>query len=1381
MHLKRRHTQPSIRSKTAKLVLAGLVPSLIGFGTLAFDSFQRERANLLHEAERIAQALRSELERELDTTEIAGRALATSPSLQTGQLDAFRAHARAMLDAGLPANAFVLSDTTGRPLAHTGFDPGATLPPNPNAASIVRAAASGLVATSNLAHLGPGQQWLLSIEIPVRVDGAVRYVLSAHIAPARLGTLLPALHLPAQWSAAVYDGANVTITNTSTSAVGAPEHIGTRAKPALAAALANADAGTLELTARDGLPVFLVYTRLPQRGWVAAIDVPRAAANETLRNSLASVFLSVGALLVIGFAMAWRMGARIGRSMRALREPAIALGRGEPVLIPELDIREAAEVGSALRHVEQELLRFRAGLEDGVRERTEELENANALIANVYATAPAGLAMLDTDLRVVMVNDYLAAINNLPVADHIGKTLPELLGEQGVEYEKAYRTVRDTQTALLAIESHGQVPSEPGVEHHWIVSYHPIFNKDHKLVGVSGLVVDVSERKQLSDKLRDVSEQFHVLYEMSGDAHMLLTLNDGYVGGNRAAAVLFGCTDVVQLMTLSPAATSPEFQPDGRRSDEKAEQFIRYALERGSHQFEWLHQRIDGSLFHADILLTSLNAGGKGVIQATVRDISERIAGEARLQSLNEQLAHALDRAERASSAKSEFLANMSHEIRTPMNAIMGLARLLEESPLARRERSYVAKIKMSTRSLLGILNDVLDFSKIEAGQLMLEYTSFRLDQVLDSISVLLAPSAANKGLELVFAVAPDVPLQLTGDPMRLEQVLLNLVSNAIKFTGQGEVVLTIRAAGAVADDHITLAFSVRDTGIGIASEHQGHMFAAFSQADSSTSRKYGGTGLGLAICRRLVALMGGVIGVTSEPGKGAEFFFESTFGAPVGAPLAALPDLPGLAERWLLVVDDNASARAALAAQCTAFGWHVDTAADGHQALAMLRAANGPQRHYDFMLIDAAMPELDGISVLTHARAERGVELPRTALMVAEPTREQLAMLSEDLKLDATLFKPVTREALIAALVELHTGRAQGAPGQAQALAGRLAGIYVLLVEDNQLNQEVANYLLLHAGAAVDIAGDGRVAVEMLSATPTRYDAVLMDIQMPVMNGYEATEAIRKMGMADLPIIAMTANVMEDDRARAMQAGMNAHISKPIDVDSLIETVVRVTGGAPEAPGAPVRTGYHGTDHATPLPASIPGIDLRSTLPRFGGNFGNFVTLFKRFERSQGGTLAEVRQLLRAGEREAPVALVHRLRGVAANLGAADFAALALDFEHALRSGGMADLIERLDVLDGELARLMAAARQLDMPRGVETAAPKGDGRALHSRLADLLGLLQNSDLKAMAEFEALRAELAAVTAPDEMASLAESVATLAFPGAAEQIRELMNRKGTP
>ena len=1388
MQLFSRRSLPSIRSKTATLVLVCLLPSLIGFAALAYDSFQRERSNLLNEADRMARSLVMALERDLDNAQTAARALAVSPSLQTGALAAFHAQAGSVLHPELAATGFVLSDADGQPLLNTALPFGSPLPPNPDLATVRKVAAGASAHTSDVSRAGATMPYYVSVDVPVRVGDKVAYVLSAQIPPAHFNRRIVELNLPAGWNAGVVDSQKQIVTRTRDPA----RYVGTKSNPALMAALDKADSGSAELDTRDGLRVIVKFVHSPLRRWAGTVTVPRDAAYAALRGSLSNIMLSVAALMTFAFACAWFMGGLIGRSVRALRAPAVALGRGEPLVIPRLDIREAAEVSEALMQVEEELTRYRTGLEERGRERTTELENAYALIENVYATAPAGLALLDTELRVVMVNDYLARINNKPVSEHIGRTLPEILGPIGVEYEKAYRQVRDTGVALLEIAAQGEVPYDPDVQHHWIVSYHPVFNNDHKMVGVSGLVLDVSERKNMTDQLRDVSEQFHVLYEMSGDAHMLLTLNDGFVSGNRAAAAMYGCANLDEFLQQSMVSTSPEFQPDGRRSDEKAEQFIRYALERGSHQFEWVHRRVDGTLFHADVMLTSLNGGGKGVIQATVRDISERIAGEERLQSLNEQLVRALDSAEMASSAKSEFLANMSHEIRTPMNAIMGLARLLEESPLARRERSYVAKIKMSSRSLLGILNDVLDFSKIEAGQLMLEYTTFGIEQVLDSISVLLAPNAAAKGLELVFVVAPDVPLKLVGDPMRLEQVLLNLISNAIKFTDTGEVALCIRTAGASEgegvggeedENSIVLKFSVRDTGIGIAKEQHAHMFDAFSQADTSTSRKYGGTGLGLTICRRLVGLMGGTISVVSELGQGAQFCFDASFGVLPGAPRAALPLLPDLSARSLLVVDDNVRSCAAIAAQCRAFGWQVATAHSGAEALDKLRAA-GPGQAFDFMLLDAAMPGLDGISALTYARADQSITLPRTALMVAEHTREQLATLADDLKLDATLSKPVTRDALVSAIVELHTGRPQAEHDEVQPLAGRLEGIYVLLVEDNQINQEVANCLLLHAGAAVDIACDGQVAVNMLREAPTRYDVVLMDIQMPIMNGYQASEAIRAMGLHDLPIIAMTANVMEDDRAHAINAGMNGHISKPIDVDNMVSALLRVMTGGDI--GEAERSDYRRAEPsvAEPLPATIPGIDLRSTLPRFGGNFASFVSLFKRFERSQGGALAEVRALLLtdggdgADGRDAALALVHRLRGVAANLGATDFASLALQFEHALRSGATADLVARLDVLEVELAKLMVAARQLDTPAPPAAPAARDDMGDVDAKLADLLKLLQNNNLKALAEFEALRPNLSERASPEALAALADAVATLAFPGAAQQVKDMLERK---
>ncbi|UOD28832.1 response regulator [Massilia violaceinigra] len=1511
MSFSSRSTLPSIRSKTAMLVLACAVPTLIGFAALSYDAIDRERADLLSDAERLAQHVLMAVERDLDAGETAARALASSPSLTSADLADFHYQARSILGPEFPGFAFVLSDLDGQPLLNTRVAHGLPLPPNGNAENIRQVARSGLAATSDLYRAGPAAAYTVSVEVPVRRHGEVVYVLSAQLRPERFNQLLAEQRLPPRWNAQVFDRRDVIVARS----IAPDKFIGALARPEMASLARRANAGTAELISREGVRVISSLQRSPKRGWYATVALPRDAAYDALREALASVFLSVAALLVVGFAAAWTIGGVIGRSVRSLCAPAAALGRGEPLDLPPMQIREVAEVAGALQHMEGELQRYRNNLETLVAERTGELQRANALLETVYATAPVGLALLDADLRIVMVNDYLAAVNAIPVAEHLGRTLPELLGPLGVEYEQAYRQVRDTGLPIMSAHESRPVPGSPDVESHWVVNYHPVFGADHALVGISAVVLDVSERKLLSERLRDVNEQFRALYEMSGDAHMLIAQGAGFIGGNQAAVRIYGCAGIDEFLTLSPATTSPEFQPDGRRSAEKAEQFIRYAIDNGSHHFEWLHRRRDGTLFHADVLLTSVNIGGKGILQSTVRDISERVAAEKalratserleqserfirtvtdnvpgmvaywdaelrcqfanrlylelcgrsavemtgarmddvlgpdtmadiaphlrevlagksahfarelsltsgtvrhtwanyipdfdedgevrgfyvlisdvselkrtelRLQSLNEQLIGALERAESASSAKSAFLANMSHEIRTPMNAIMGLARLLEEGALERRERSYVAKIKMSTRSLMGILSDVLDFSKIEAGQLVLEASPFRLCQVLDSMSVLLSANAWGKGVELVYAVAPDVPLFVVGDALRLEQVLLNLIGNAIKFTEQGEVVLSVTRRSEIGGV-LVLDFSVRDSGIGIAMEQQEHMFDAFSQGDSSTSRKYGGTGLGLAICRRLVGLMGGTLGVRSELGAGAEFFFDAAFGLAAGDDPANLPALPDGAPRSVLVVDDNASARGAIAHMCAGVGWRVETAASGAEALERLRTSTRAGAPYDLMFLDTAMAELDGIAVLTFARADPAIAMPRCALMVAESAREQLIGLQDDLKLDAILSKPVTRLALMAAALELHTGKAAPEVSAGMPLAGRLKGMYVLLVEDNPINQEVARYILLHAGAAVDIAANGRIAVSMLADAPSRYDAVLMDIQMPVMNGYEAAEAIRRMGVNTLPIIAMTANAMEEDRRCAIAAGMNAHVAKPIDVDDMVNTLIRVCAredmrNGVRQPGASASTAILAPALPDNTPrVDIPGIDLASTLPRFGGHLDNFVTLFKRFESSQGQTLDEVRALLRGEQRQEAIQLVHRLRGVAANLGASELAALAFDFEQALRSAGSAELTVRLGALDKALQAVFETARALPAPAAAGVRPGTQDPAQLDAALAELLALLQNNNLKAMSAFDALRPALDAALAPAVAGALGDAVATLGFANAALQVQAILKRR---
>ena len=420
-------------------------------------------------------------------------------------------------------------------------------------------------------------------------------------------------------------------------------------------------------------------------------------------------------------------------------------------------------------------------------------------------------------------------------------------------------------------------------------------------------------------------------------------------------------------------------------------------------------------------------------------------------------------------------------------------------------------------------------------------------------------------------------------------------------------------------------------------------------------------------------------------------------------------------------------------------------------------------------------------------ARADQTISLPRCALLAADPERERLDALAADLRVDAILAKPFTPGLLTDVLADVHSGAPAPAPRRAAPLDNRLAGLHVLVVEDNLLNQEVANYVLVHAGASVDFAANGRIAVSMLAEHAAQYDAVLMDLQMPVMDGFEATHAIRALGLDRLPVIAMTANALDEDRRRALAAGMNDYIAKPIDVDELVGTLSRLTGRAATPVDAAARAAIMAASAAgapaagaPAVPARIPGIDLKTTLPRFAGNFASFAALFKRFENSQGGAVTAIRALLDAGDRTGASQAAHRLRGVAANLGAIDVADQAQDLEQALRSEDAAALALRLARLEAALHVVLDAARDLPAatapppPVAADPAARSADSATLRQELAQLLDLLQNNNLKAMAQFDALRPALARLE-PCKEAPLADAVATLRFEEAAQLVRALL------
>ena len=1366
---------PSIRAKLYILVLACALPILVGYLVLARDAALRERDHVASDAQTVAEVLAAAVDRDIESGETAARVLANTAMVDKGDLEAIHSVTRRMLRPEFPAQAFVLSLPDATPLVNTRYPFGSSLPRSGNEDDIRRVGVTGDTVASSLHRLDAGGQFTLSVDVPVWKDGKVRYVLSVHLRPRRMAELLDSQHLPEGWVAEIYDRRHQMVSRSAD----AGKHLGAPMVAALDEAAGTHDTGSVRVEDASGRPGYAAFARSTQHGWVVAIRYPEDAARALLGQSLGTTVAAVATLLAISLGLAWALGGNIARSVQSLAEPVERLGRGEPLVLPPADIREVAAVARALQHVDAELQEYRSGLESLVTERTRELETSKAQLETVYASAPVGLCFMDTDMRVVMVNDYLADINGRPAREHAGRTLSEILGPLGAEYEQCYRRVAETGRPMVEIESTGDAPSAPGQQRHWIASYFPVYGPDAALMGVSAVVLDITERKLLQQRERDHQEMFRALFEASGDAHLLVAYGAGYVSANQAAATLFGFADPAALLEESPASLSPLLQLDGRPSNEAALERMRETLDHGRASFEWLHRRVDGTVFHADILLTRVDIGGVGMMQATVRDISTRVAAENALRATGDQLKDALQQAEQASRAKGEFLANMSHELRTPMNAIVGLARLLEEGQLGPRERSYVARMRTAARSLLGMLSDLLDFSRIEAGQLTLEAIPFRIDEVLSSVAVLSAPGAWAKGVEPVFAPAPGVPPLLRGDALRLEQVLLNLFGNAIKFTERGEIVLAIDAA-ARTGDRVRLRFSVRDTGIGIAPEAQARIFEVFTQADSSTVRKYGGAGLGLSIARRLVDLAGGSLALESEAGAGATsgttFHFELEF--PVLEDVPPAPEADAAVR--VLVADDNASARAALAAACAGFGWQVDTAAGGAEALECLA-----QTRYDYAFLDSGMPGLDGVALLAAARARSGAPLPRVCLLAADPELEHYAELAADLGVATVLGKPFTGATLRAAAARLASDEAVpvAAPAlPAAPLAGSLDGLRVLLVEDNTINQEVASYILARAGALVAIAANGQAALSML-AEHAGYDVVLMDLQMPVMNGFEAAAAIRAAGL-ELPIVAMTANAMDEDRQRSLAAGMQAHLAKPIDVDELVATLSRLAlRPAADASQRPIPSAPALLAPAADTPPEVPGVDLAAALPRFAGSFERFVDLFTRFASSQSETFAELRHEVEAGNRNAAWQLAHRLRGVTANLGALDAAQAAQALEGALRDADAGTVLLRVAELGRALDVLAESARQLasaDADAAAEApAAPPATGETvpLHDSLARLRHLLENNNMKAIADADALRPALAAAAGTQAAGALFDAVATLRFGEALRLVDDLMGR----